>query len=330
MDELFLNEMLSSDPKKTITLLDEKNEHELVSRLWNISLDGKAGKHLRKAAKKALYIIKSKGIEIDRYRPVIKNEVRFQIGEKKIDSCYLSIPDSINNYILILTLTDNKNLSYDFYFYLLNYEKGIMEDHREEKISKKSIHKYKEKTKGLFDISSEYGKFRLKKALDVTEKEKVKTIHIPSILLEGFKDEMKHPVLEILPTNISHLFNQELEEDMFKQEEILQLSIPEEYVEEAKREVEKAKNSLIIIGNKTPQERVEDIIGRFYTIYFTPERREMYVMILMDVALYFHQQEKDKHARLLIDWARELLNQNVPPEEHPFLNFLVYKVFGQS
>jgi len=329
MDMLHLSQVLASDPKKAANLVAEGNEQEVVSGLWTISMDDKMGKQVRKAAKKALYIIKSKGVEVDKYRPVRKKEEKSKPEHKNIiHDCSFSITDSESNYILLFTLTNKEAISYDLYTYIINHEKGIIEGNREQKVSKKLIQRFKQQIKVLFDISPEYGKFRFKKALEVTKKEKIKNFPLLSSLFEDAPDEMTHPVLGILPTNISLIFNQELESELFEQEEILGISIPEQYGKEVEREVEEARNSLLVIGNKTPQERVEDIINRFFSTYFTPQRREVYAVILLDVAYYFLKQEKSRFARPVVEWAKSLRDLNIPPEEHPFLNFLVYKEFG--
>jgi len=321
-----IKELIAKNPKEILKISDlVKNKERLIKSLWDISCNNNEPKALIKAAKKALYLIKSKKIDVDLYKPRTKAPLKKEESKNNIENTILSLPDSSGSNLLVITIPNSKNMANDFYQFLINSIKGV-ERYLVEKVSGRYIKKFKEKNPDFFHIPKDYALYRLNKALKKTDKKEISGIgKVPDILLSKNEKDIEHPVIRIISSNISRIFAQEDEKNLFKTEVIKRIMIPDEDLLNYKKEIEKAKKSKLIIQNKSPEERIRDIIKRFYREYFTEERLSFYSELLFDIAYYFYQKKIIEFTRILEDYGKRLMYQNANLLEHPFISYLVDK-----
>lgn len=328
MEKKRVREFISEDPRGVLHLLDQEDKRKnLIKWLWYFALDEKEQKTLRKSAKKALYIIKSRGIDIESNRPRFDMKIQSKdMPEEKIVSSMLSIPDSFQNSILFFALVEGDGFTIKFYDFLIHPERGV-EKYSVTKGSKKKLERIRDQGEFII-LPEDYSLFRLNRALKITDRERIPGVNkLPKILELKEERDAPHPASELLPANIKRLLNPEEEKRLFERGEILRLSLPEWETEEYKDEIEEAKKSILILDNRDPRERVNDIIERFYNSYFTAENLALYREMLLDIALFFYQRKAIDQARLLFDYANRLTYTNPDIKQHPFLRFLVYKEF---
>lgn len=322
-----IGDLITRNPGKILNLLDKKEEQHIIKALWNFAGDERESKSVRKAAKKTLYIIKSRGIDVDRYKPEQESVKRSGKPEKTIHSAMLSIPDSEGNNLLVFILVNTQTQGFDFLRFVINSDRGIQK-YSSNHASKKVFETFKAQNPVFFPVAPEYGLMRLNRALKKTEIKKISGLStLPDILVLKDERETRHPVLDLVPVKISRIITPEEEKDIFKMREVGGLSLFGREVEGFKREIETARNSKLILMGRTPEERVGDIISRIYYSYFIPARRAFYSEMLLDIALYFFHRKSADYSRILIDWSNRLKNVNQSAKEHPFLNYLVYKEF---
>lgn len=322
-----IGDLITRNPGKILNLLDKKEEQHIIKALWNFAGDERESKSVRKAAKKTLYIIKSRGIDVDRYKPEQESVKRSGKPEKTIHSAMLSIPDSEGNNLLVFLLVNTQTQGFDFLRFVINSDRGIQK-YSSNHASKKVFETFKAQNPVFFPVAPEYGLMRLNRALKKTEIKKISGLStLPDILVLKDERETRHPVLDLVPVKISRIITPEEEKDIFKMREVGGLSLFGREVEGFKREIETARNSKLILMGRTPEERVGDIISRIYYSYFIPARRAFYSEMLLDIALYFFHRKSADYSRILIDWSNRLKNVNQSAKEHPFLNYLVYKEF---
>lgn len=328
MEPVDLKDLIMRSPQSVLGFLDNGAQKETtIKMLWNFASDKRESKIVRKSAKKALYIVRSKGIDTDRFKPdieVIKSEEK---TENTIHSALLSLPDSHGKNLLVISITNTKTLSLDIYQFIISSEYG-MQDYKVMQMSKKSLERFMDQNRDFFPIPSKYALFRLNKAFKISDEKKVlKRKKVPDILYIGNDKEVTPPVLALISTSISHILTPNEEKQLFKMRELMRISLPKDKVEEYKKEIETAKKSRLILENKSPQERATGIIDRFCFTYFTKEKRDIYREILLDIALYYHYREHREYSRILIDYANRLIDMNIDIREHPLIQFLIYKEF---
>jgi hypothetical protein len=106
MDDSELSRTVRENPSRLPSLLSGMDAEEisaLVRKIWEMS--GTAGrKDLRKAAKKALYLLKSAGVDVDRFKTRRRGDVPDSQGEVVLTS-YLSMPDSYGHNRLIVPVS---------------------------------------------------------------------------------------------------------------------------------------------------------------------------------------------------------------------------------
>ncbi len=322
-----IGDLITRNPGEILNVLDKKEEQHIIKALWNFAGDEGESKSVRKAAKKTLYIIKSRGIDVDRYKPEQESVKRSGKPEKTIHSAMLSIPDSEGNNLLVFILVNTQTQGFDFLRFVINSDRGIQK-YSSNHASKKVFETFKAQNPVFFPVAPEYGLMRLNRALKKTEIKKISGLStLPDILVLKDERETRHPVLDLVPVKISYIITPKEEKDIFKMREVGGLSLFGREVEGFKREIETARNSKLILMGRTPEERVGDIISRIYYSYFIPARRAFYSEMLLDIALYFFHRKSADYSRILIDWSNRLKNVNQSAKEHPFLNYLVYKEF---
>lgn len=327
MEPAEIGDLITKNPGEILNALDEKEEQHIVEALWTFAGDEQESKSVRKAAKKSLYIIKSRGIDVDRYKPEHKGLKKTGKPERTIHSVMISIPDSAGNNLLIFILANTQTLGFDFFRFFIGPDHGIQK-YSTNQSSKKAFKTFHAQNPEFVPVTPDYGLIRLNRALKKTEIKKISGLSaLPDILVLKDEIEARHPVLDLVPVKISRIINPEEEKNIFKMREVGGLTLHGEEVEDFKREIETARNSKLILMGRNPEERVKDIISRVYSSYFTPDRRAFYSEILLDTALYFFHRKSADYSRILINWSNRLMNVNQSAKEHPFLNYLVYKEF---
>jgi hypothetical protein len=327
MDRTELKEIVLKDPREILNILKEGSEQELVEVLWAFALDNKESKSVRKTVKKALYIIKSKGVDIDIYRP---KPDPVPVGEKEakeVHTVLAAIPDSGGYSVLVFTLTGRGETGFDILRFLLGPDRAVHK-YSSDRGSKKYFEKFKAENPAFFPLPVDYGLLRLKLALEKTDINKISGLgSLPEPLLLKDEKEVRHPVFDLVGASVTRIVNPDEERALFKLGEIGGLALPEDDIAMFKSEIEAARQSRLIVMGKSPEERVKDAVTKFYSYYFTAERRAIYRDMLLDIGLYFYYLGHSEYSRILISWAEMLLYVNMRAADHPFLSYLVYKAF---
>jgi hypothetical protein len=326
MTEDLLKELILRDQKAVFRAAEEELD-TVLAQLWKCALDSSEPKLLRKAAKKALYVLHSRGIDVDGARPErpeksADGETVYQIGE-----CVLSIPDSRWNSLMVFVLLEKTTSSMNAARFTVNLERGLTA-YTQEHMAKKQISRIVQNTPGLFHVPEPYALYKLNTALEKPESGKISGVSsLPDVLRRKPQDPPRHPALENIPAQLSRLVKPDEEKTLFQQKEIVSLSLPSGEMREFKEEIARAKGSTLILQGKSPQERVKDIIEKLFTFYFTPAKRAMYSEAFLDIALYFFNTDRESLARLLVDYAKHLGTPSSKLQQNPVVNFLIYKEF---
>lgn len=325
-EEKGLEALLNNGARALLDRLQDEREREvLIEQLWEASQSRGSGKAIQKSAKKVLYMLRSGGIDVDRYKPVRRRDSVDRGERLEIDSALLSIPDGLGNSQLIIALAEGGGSSLTLYRFVVNSLRGVLQFSRTGG-SRKLLHRVQEDGV-LFPVSYEYARYRLGQALDKTDRERVSGLSMLPALLEGNGGQVEHPVRAMMGTQISRIVSPAEERKLFSLAEIGGMVLPEDDVAEIKKQVSEARESRLVLANKTPEERVREIVNRFYKTYFSRERLEDLSNRLLDTALAFHHRGMPDVVRLLADYADSLLSPAMVPDKHPLLNFLVYKAF---
>ncbi len=324
MEEQDLRDLIVKYPSKILHISDENQVKHVIGELWAVALDTAESKSLRKAAKKALYMAKSRGIDIESIRPKVREKPEKEEPEKEIHTVFLTTPDSESNFLLIVVLSNARTSALEFLQFLINPDSGVLK-YTSFHSGKKHLDKLQAENSDFFKVPAHYGLYKLNKALKKTDKDKISGLgKLPKALLQDAYP-VQHPVLDLVPVRISRVLNPEYEKKVFGLKEIARLSLSKEEMREYREEIEAAKKSKLIVHGRSPDERVADILEKVYSTYFTPEKKAHYREVLLDIALFFYNRDSEEYSRLLVEYANRLLNATTPAKEHPFLSFLVYK-----
>ena len=333
MDKAELKDALLRDARQLFTGESE----EEIGLLWSLSSDTGEPKEVRKKAKKVLYVLRSKGIDVDSMKPeTTVAETPKQEGGT-VEQAMLSLPDTAGRNLLFVSIADPKTLSLDIHQFLISRSLGI-QDHRVRSGSRRSLEREVEQKVDFFPVPATYAFYRLGRALENTpdnEKSKmaarIQRLNIRDIETdEGVEDrggQMNHPVLGLVSHAQSQIQVPFEEKRLFSEKEIGRLLLPEEDVHQYREKIGEAKGSRLIIDNKSPQQRVEETIDRFCTVYFTPERREALCERLFDIALFFHHKGEKEYTQILVHYGESLLSRTLEIKKHPVVQFLTYRAF---
>ena len=333
MDKAELKDALLGDRRQRFTGESE----EEIGLLWSLASDTEEPKEVRKKAKKVLYVLRSKGIDVDSMKPeTTVAETPKQEGGT-VEQAMLSLPDTAGRNLLFVSIVDPKTLSLDIHQFLISRSLGI-QDHRVRSGSRRSLEREVEQKGDFFPIRAAYAFYRLGRALENTpdnEKSKmaarIRRLNIREIETdEGVEDrdgQMNHPVLGLVSHALSQIAMPSEEKRLFSEKEIGRLLLPEEDVHQYREKIGEAKGSRLIIDNKSPQQRVEETIDRFCTVYFTPERREALCERLFDIALFFHHKGEKEYTQILVHYGESLLSRILEIKKHPVVQFLTYRAF---
>lgn len=204
MDKAELKDALLRDARQLFT---GENEEE-IGLLWSLSSDTGEPKEVRKKAKKVLYVLRSKGIDVDSMKPeTTVAETPKQEGGT-VEQAMLSLPDTAGRNLLFVSIADPKTLSLDIHQFLISRSLGI-QDHRVRSGSRRSLEREVEQKVDFFPVPATYAFYRLGRALENTpdnEKSKmaarIRRLNIREIETdEGVEDrggQMNHPVLGLV------------------------------------------------------------------------------------------------------------------------------------
>jgi len=333
MDKAELKDALLGDRRQRFTGESE----EEIGLLWSLSSDTGEPKEVRKKAKKVLYVLRSKGIDVDSMKPeTTVAETPKQEGGT-VEQTMLSLPDTAGRNLLFVSIANPKTLSLDIHQFLISRSLGI-QDHRVRSGSRRSLEREVEQRGDFFPVPASYAFYRLGRALENTpdnEKSKmaarIRRLNIHEIDIPEEPDEgvegMNHPVLGLVSHALSQIQVPSEEKRLFSEKEIGRIALPEEDVHEYREKIGEAKGSRLIIDNKSPQQRVEQTIDRFCTVYFTQKRREALCERLFDIALFFHHKGEKEYTQILVHYGESLLNRTFEIKKHPVVQFLTYRAF---
>ncbi len=327
MTEDQLKEIILRDPKAVFSAAEGGELSMVLGQLWKCALDSSQPKLLRKAAKKALYVLHSRGIDVDEARPERQEKSAAVKPTYQIGECVVSIPDSQWNSLVVFSLLETSTSSLKAARFTVNPVRGLVA-YTLQQSAKKQFSRIAQDTPGLFHAPEPYALYKLNTALKNTDGKELSGISsLPDVLRKEDPQPPRHPMLDLIPSQLTRLVKPDEEKALFQQKEIVSLSLPPEDMREFKEEIERAKRSTLILQGKSPQERVNDVIEKVFTFYFTPEKRALYSEAILDLALYFFKTERESFARLLVDYAGNLNTPSSNLQRNPFVNFLLYKEF---
>jgi hypothetical protein len=339
MERIELRDKLDKDPGWLLDLADEGERARSIELLWGLALDGGEPKQVRKAAKKALYMLKSRGSDVDRFRPVEKPERKEKARGESITASFLSLPDSAWNTLHLFVFSEEGMGSHTLYQAIVHPERGITKL-SSQKTSKKHLEKYLEQNSEVFSVPEEYALFRFRQALRTSASFETGTAagtngpgrisgldSLPEALRGNGDDEVPHPVHSLVASQVNRILKPDEESELFSMTEIARLTFLGEEVPRYKEQIDAAKKSRLIVANRSPDERIRDIVESFIATHFPPARRAIYSRILFDIAFYFFRRGQREEARILVEYGKRLANAGPSLKDHPLVRYLVYKEF---
>ena len=305
-----------------ITGLFESGGPDVVRELWKISTDPGAKRDERKAAKKALYILRSGGVDVDGLRPA-HERTEHAPEDERVESAFISAPDNAGSSSLVVS-TVRSTGSITFYRFIIHGEHGVQRFTRTrgsgrslQEITASPLH---------VPVPPRYGIYRLRSALDAPGG--VSGLgSLPSVLTSGETDP-EHPAWKLVESRLSLIATPGETKGLFALPEIGSMTVPDEYADGYRTRIEEAQKSRIILMGRSPEERVRDIVNGFVRFYFTPGRLRDMQTRLLDTALVCSFRGEEKHVRPLLAQADGLAGGELM--KNPIIGFLIYKTFRIS
>jgi hypothetical protein len=333
MDRAELKEIIGREPgglfERIRTLGDDEDEkRRLIQEVWELS-EGDEPKAMRKSAKKALYILRSKGIDVEVYRPKREARAREVREELRFMEPLLSVPDSFGTSRLIMPLIRAGDERIEVFQFAINRLKGVL-NFAKSPVSKSFLKRLKASDPGIFPVPVDYALFRLRTALRKTDRGKISGLDDLPHVLEGdpgvnvSQMDVSHPVLSFVHSRVSRIHSPDEERRFLNIPEVGIMMLPDEDVRDYRERIEEARKSRLVIGNMTPEERVRDVVERFYMSYFTPERIFFFRERLFDIALSCYHRGMEDQAHLILSFAMRLAEPGESLKAHPLIQYLVY------
>jgi hypothetical protein len=327
MEKKELMGMLEAGPARLLDLVGEGERTPLIELLWGLALDAREPKTARKAAKKALYMLKSRGVDVERLRPAERLPRESKGGGETLSASYLSLPDSSMNTLHLFVLFGSEAVSSTLYQAVAHPERGITR-FSSQRTSGKQLAKYLEQNPEVFQVPVEYALFRFRVALRRSDRKSVSGLDsLPGPMRGEGAGEVPHPVLSLVGSPVGRILHPDEERKLFGTHEVARLTLVGDEVSRYRERVREARKSRLIVGNRSPEERTADVIDGFISVHFTPVRREIYCTALFDLALYFDRSGMRDEAKMLVDYGRGLREAGPSLKDHPVVRFLVYKEF---
>jgi hypothetical protein len=322
-DAVELEELLNMKGRDLLETIKRRDDgSELITRIWAASRQAHETKSLQKLAKKALYVLRSGGVDVDRHRPAQKKSDKGAKRER-LETALLSVPDGLGFSQLVIAMLNESSAALTLYRFVIHTLHGVNQ-FSSVRGSRKLLQELGEDVHH-FTIPAPYALYRLDRVLKKTDREKVSGLNaLPRELLSG-QGRVEHPVFEEVRSRLNRIRKPAEERELFSLEEIGGMALPQEDIAVFRDQIEKARESRLVVQGMTPEERVHSVMQRFYRSYFTPERLEDLSLRLLDTALSFQCRGMKEYALLLIEYAERLLSPNLTAEKHPLLGYLTYK-----
>jgi hypothetical protein len=295
----------------------------VMGSIWTLT-ERAPSKDLKKAAKKALYLLKSAGFDVDAHRPRHAADIADRPSEEVL-TCYLSVPDSYGHNRLILPVGREDGSSMTVYSVICHLEKGVL-SLSSERGNRKVLGRLVE-SEPVSPVRPDYALFRLNRTPSRTEGAPG-AVSLPDVLRRPPAGEIEHPVLSRIPSTLSRIVSPDATREIFQRGDIARLSIPEEHAAGFREQVAEARRSRLIVSNLTPEERAKVAVERFARTYFSPERLSLYATMLFDIALYDAVRGRQEEARIIVDLAQSFRAAGTRIMTHPFTQLLLYRAFG--
>lgn len=339
MDRAELKEMICREPGELFEKIrtlgeDEGEKRRLIQEIWELS-EVNEPKAIRKSARKALYILRSKGIDVEDYRPKREPEPQEVRDELRFLEAMLSVPDSFGTSRLIIPLMRAGDERIEAFQFAINRLKGVLHFVRNP-ASKNFLKRLKASDPGIFPVPVDYALFRLRYALKKTDRGKISGLdELPEVLAGGpgadvSQKEVSHPVLSLVRSRVSRIHSPDEEMRFLNTPEVGIMMLPDEDVRDYRESIEEARKSRLVIGNMSPEERVRDVVERFYVSYFTPERLFFFRERLFDIALAYYQRDLEDQAHLIVSFSLRLTEPGESLKAHPLIQYLVYHALISS
>jgi len=324
-DAARLEELLKQDGRKLLEVVKHgEDQAEIISNIWRAAQQKSVIKSLQKSAKKALYVLRSGGIDVDRYKPVWESGKQ-EKEQGRVDTALLSVPDGLGHSQLVIALLNESSAALTLYRFVMHSLRGVVQFSTTGG-SRKLLQKLRE-DQYYFTVPPIYAQYRLSLALDRTDRKKVSGLSALPPELQAKQARVEHPVCALASTRLTRIVKPAEDRELFSHVEVGGMTLPEEDIGMFREEMERAHESRLVIQGMTPEERVRKVMQRFYRNYFTPERLADLSLRLLDTALAFNDRGMQEYTKLLIDYAENLLSPNLVPDQHPLLNYLMYKTF---
>ena len=319
--------MLETGPARLLEIAGEGERARMIELLWGLALDDREPKAARKTAKKALYMLKSRGVDVESLRPAEQAPKTSEEGGGTLSATYLSLPDSSMNALLLFLLSGKGAASSTLYQAVVHPERGITK-FSSQRTSGKQLAKYLEQNPEVVPVPAEYALYRFSGALKRSDLKSVSGLDSPPwpMRVEG-AGEVPHPVLAHVGPPVSRILHPDEERKLFGLEEVARLALVGDEVPLYRERVREARESRLIVGNRNPEERISDVLDVFVAAHFTAARREIYSTMLFDIALYLAGSGRGDEAKALVDYGRGLNAAGPSLKDHPVVRFLVYKEF---
>jgi len=322
-DAAELEELLKKSGRELLEMVKQRDDgQEIIIEIWSAAQQKGGVKSLQKLAKKALYVLRSGGVDVDQYRPAQMTAVQ-ETKQTSVDSALLSVPDGIGFSQLVVAMLNESSASLTLYRFVIHSLHGVTQFSTTSG-SRKLIQKLGE-DQYHFTVPPAYGLYRLGRVLDITDREKVSGLNTLPPELQVKQPQLDHPVLAQTASRLNRIRKPAEDRELFSHEEIGGMTLPEEDIGMFREEIMRARESRLVVQGKTPEERIRDVMQRFYRNYFTPERLADLSLRLLDTALAFQYRGMQEYTRLLIDYSEGLLSPNLVPDKHPLLGYLTYK-----
>jgi hypothetical protein len=324
-DAARLEELLKGDGRKLLEVVKHvEDQAEIISNIWRAAQQKGGLKSLQKSAKKALYVLRSGGIDVDRYKPV-RESGKQEKEQDRVDTTLLSVPDGLGHSQLVIALLNKSSAALTLYRFVMHSLSGVVQFSAKGG-SRKLLQKLRD-DRYYLTVPPTYALYRLSLALDRTDRAKISGLSALPPALQAKQPRVEHPVHALAGTRLTRIVKPAEDRELFSQVEVGDMTLPKEDIGRFREEMERARESRLVIQGMTPEERVRKVMQRFFHNYFTPERLADLSLRLLDTALAFHYRGMQEYTKLLIDYAENLLSPNLVPDQHPLLGYLIYKTF---
>jgi hypothetical protein len=308
-------------------LLASTSSHELQQILVDAAGD-KSKKELHKAAKKALYRLRSAGVQLEETRSASESILR--APRYTFFGASASLIDAEGNRMLWLARTKALG-GLHLVNCLINDEKGVLE-----------CYVYETNRKNYQEVMDQM--MAIYTAVEIDPLYCVHLIEEAAKLNAGSDTALPQEYLEAqqIIGKAERAFDRPMIYDHFREEEIypnpvllesggrlFELDefkgwhIPSDEMEPYNFKLQEAQESRIILSEQSQTERIEDIIGTAADELFQEKLRMLYSRRLEENALVLYLLDRRDDAKLALVAAVALKDESLPPRRQPFCSSLI-------